>query len=246
MDDVRAVMDAVGSKRAVLVGFSEGGCMSVLFAATYPERVSHLVLIGCFSRSADRFSDEAWKVRLDQIIKNWGSGELIKTIAPERGGQTRRGRAISRSSSGWRAVPARCGRFCSSTARSTSPRSCRRYRCRPWCCTARPISRCRSNSAASSPQQIPGVKYIEYPAGDHAFWTGDTETDARRHRGVRHRPSRSRRGRTGARAGDRAVHRHRRLHPQRGGDGRPALAPAARRSRSARASRWSASIAAIW
>jgi pimeloyl-ACP methyl ester carboxylesterase len=46
MDDVCAVMDGVGSRRAVLVGFSEGGAMSMLFAATYPERVAQLVLFG--------------------------------------------------------------------------------------------------------------------------------------------------------------------------------------------------------
>ena len=50
MDDVRAVMDAIGSQRAVLTGFSEGSPMSILFAATYPERVSHLILIGGFAR----------------------------------------------------------------------------------------------------------------------------------------------------------------------------------------------------
>ena len=44
MDDVRAVMDAVGSKQAALVGYSEGGPMCVLFSATYPERTSALVL----------------------------------------------------------------------------------------------------------------------------------------------------------------------------------------------------------
>lgn len=60
MDDVRAIMDAIGSKRAALVGFSEGGCMSVLFAATYPERVSHLILVGCFTRATDRLSQDAW------------------------------------------------------------------------------------------------------------------------------------------------------------------------------------------
>ena len=42
MDDVRAVMDAVGSERAVLLGYSEGGPMCALFAATYPERTSAL------------------------------------------------------------------------------------------------------------------------------------------------------------------------------------------------------------
>src|SRR5947209_1731374 len=42
MDDIRAVMDAVGSERAALMGISEGGAMCILFAATYPDRVSHL------------------------------------------------------------------------------------------------------------------------------------------------------------------------------------------------------------
>ena len=56
MDDVRAVMDAVGSARAVLMGQSEGGPMSLLFAATYPTRTLGLVLYGAFacSGSPDR------------------------------------------------------------------------------------------------------------------------------------------------------------------------------------------------
>jgi DNA-binding SARP family transcriptional activator/pimeloyl-ACP methyl ester carboxylesterase len=50
MDDVRAVMDAVGSERAVLLGISEGGSMVTLFAATYPERTAGIVLMGAFAR----------------------------------------------------------------------------------------------------------------------------------------------------------------------------------------------------
>jgi pimeloyl-ACP methyl ester carboxylesterase len=50
MDDVRAVMDAVGSERAALIGVSEGGPMSALFAATYPERTMALVLYGTMAR----------------------------------------------------------------------------------------------------------------------------------------------------------------------------------------------------
>ncbi len=53
MDDVRAVMDAVGSERAVLMGFSEGVPMSVLFAATYPERTQALVLYGGMARATE-------------------------------------------------------------------------------------------------------------------------------------------------------------------------------------------------
>ena len=50
MDDVRAVMDAAGSERAALLGVSEGGPMSILFAATYPQRTLALVLYGTFAR----------------------------------------------------------------------------------------------------------------------------------------------------------------------------------------------------
>ena len=52
MDDVRAVMDAVGCERAALFGYSEGGPMCVLFAATYPERVTALVLYGTYAKRA--------------------------------------------------------------------------------------------------------------------------------------------------------------------------------------------------
>ncbi len=51
MDDLRAVMDAAGSERAALIGMSEGATMSMLFAATYPERVTALVLWGAMARS---------------------------------------------------------------------------------------------------------------------------------------------------------------------------------------------------
>ena len=64
MDDVRAVMDAIGSQRAVLLGFSEGSAMSVLFAATYPERVSHLILVGGYARAGHTISDEAFEASL--------------------------------------------------------------------------------------------------------------------------------------------------------------------------------------
>jgi pimeloyl-ACP methyl ester carboxylesterase len=52
MDDVRAVMDAAGSKQAALLGLSEGGAMSILFAATYPDRVTALITYGSVARGA--------------------------------------------------------------------------------------------------------------------------------------------------------------------------------------------------
>jgi pimeloyl-ACP methyl ester carboxylesterase len=53
MDDVRAVMDAAGSERAALLGHSEGGNMCILFAATYPDRASALVLVGATQSASD-------------------------------------------------------------------------------------------------------------------------------------------------------------------------------------------------
>jgi pimeloyl-ACP methyl ester carboxylesterase len=85
MDDVRAIMDEIGSRRAVLFGFSEGCPMSILFTATYPERVSHLVLYGGFARAADmrppEWTQEMIEARVAQRVKSWGNGDMLKVVA---------------------------------------------------------------------------------------------------------------------------------------------------------------------
>src|SRR5438094_2879229 len=60
MDDVRAVLEAVGSERAALFGHSEGGNMCVLFAATYPDRTAALITLGCFAKRRDPDNDYPW------------------------------------------------------------------------------------------------------------------------------------------------------------------------------------------
>jgi pimeloyl-ACP methyl ester carboxylesterase/class 3 adenylate cyclase len=76
MDDVRAVLDAAGSTRASLFGISEGGPMSVLFAATYPARVDHLVIYGSYARRRDAEPDNgAALVKL--IESEWGTGKVL-------------------------------------------------------------------------------------------------------------------------------------------------------------------------
>ncbi|HET8978813.1 MAG TPA: adenylate/guanylate cyclase domain-containing protein [Solirubrobacteraceae bacterium] len=78
MDDVRAVMDAVGSERAGLYGLSEGAAMSVLFAATYPERTAALVLRSCSPRTlwAPDFpwgrTEEAYQRDVEQALRVYG------------------------------------------------------------------------------------------------------------------------------------------------------------------------------
>jgi pimeloyl-ACP methyl ester carboxylesterase len=60
MDDVRAVMDAAGSESAVLFGYSEGGPMCILFAATYPQRVRSLVVYGTYAKRSHPDEDYPW------------------------------------------------------------------------------------------------------------------------------------------------------------------------------------------
>ncbi len=85
--DVRAVMDAAGSKRATIYGWSEGGAMSLMFAATYPERASALVLYGTFaSMKADPLAvtQEQFELLLDGLVTHWGEGILVPLNAPSR------------------------------------------------------------------------------------------------------------------------------------------------------------------
>lgn len=90
MDDIRAVMDAVGVERAAIFGSSEGGNMATLFAASHPERVSHLVLFGCFARRTPT-PDYPWAPPVEERLRwieelrdNWGKAADVSHIAPSR------------------------------------------------------------------------------------------------------------------------------------------------------------------
>jgi class 3 adenylate cyclase len=88
MDDVLAVMEAVGSERAAVMGSLEGGPMALTFAATHPERVSELILYASFA-SSRRQDDYDWPptneeraARLDALIAQWGQGGVALGLAP--------------------------------------------------------------------------------------------------------------------------------------------------------------------
>jgi class 3 adenylate cyclase len=83
MDDVRAVMDAVGIERAAQFGISEGAPLTTLFAATYPERCRGLVLYGGFARSS-WITPEGLNAYLAYIDTAWGSGHSLPLWAPSR------------------------------------------------------------------------------------------------------------------------------------------------------------------
>ena len=86
MDDIRAVMDAVGSNRAALFGQSEGGPLSTLFAATYPARTAALIMYGTYAKWV-RSDDYPWGREQHQAAfkvyeRHWGTPIGLKTLAP--------------------------------------------------------------------------------------------------------------------------------------------------------------------
>lgn len=92
MDDIRAVMDAAGLERASILGFSEGGALAMLFAATYPERTTSLVLWGSHA-SMVRRSDYDWGMTEQDVdrataayLDRWGTGVGLGAFAPSRAG----------------------------------------------------------------------------------------------------------------------------------------------------------------
>jgi pimeloyl-ACP methyl ester carboxylesterase len=89
MDDVRAVMDAEGIERATLFGYSEGGPMCELFAATYPERTTALVVYGSYANRQDPDDDYPWAATREEraayaaeVEQTWGGDSDLATLAP--------------------------------------------------------------------------------------------------------------------------------------------------------------------
>src|SRR5438034_5659241 len=80
IDDMRAVLDAVGSKTAVVFGAHEGGHMAALYAATYPERTEALVLFQFFPYNMVGPDDPEWQAGLRKTRETWGTQELADLI----------------------------------------------------------------------------------------------------------------------------------------------------------------------
>lgn len=85
MDDIRAVMDAAGSERALVVGLQDGGMLCTLFAASHPDRTMGLVLYGSSPRGLPApdfpwaWSAEEWEAYLTSIDRNWGTPEQVES-----------------------------------------------------------------------------------------------------------------------------------------------------------------------
>lgn len=177
MDDVRDVMRAVGSRRTVLLAYSEGGAMGALFTATYPEMVERLILLS----SMARFSwapDYPHSPTIDEIHRHtaatWGKPETVALFAPSRVGDAAFAEALARYQ-----------------RQSTSPSAIRRLHTandqidvrailpqvrRPTLIVHRRRDRAvRVGNGRYLADHVPEAEYLELPGSDHLPYQGDSE-----------------------------------------------------------------------
>ena len=180
IEDVRAVMRACGSDRAVLFGYSEGGPMSILFAARYPERVAALILGAASARwpaapgyPCGEKTEEMASALEDLAASRWGQGDSIEWYAPSLAGSDAARRSLAR----WERMAA------SPSAVLRMLRMIREIDVRdvlpglgvPALIIQRRQDRitppCHGRYLAA---HLPGARYFEQP-GDHLLWLGDTD-----------------------------------------------------------------------
>ena len=173
VDDVRAVMDAAGCERAALFGYSEGCAMSILFAATYPERTTALALYAGFARFT-RTTDFPFMYELSDLLKMvryWGSGGSIKGFAPSIA--TEENRAV------WAKAERHC---CSPSGMKRILETNANIDIRPLLPAVQtPTLIAHRRKDKTIPvengrylaEHIPNARYVEFPGEDHAPWVGD-------------------------------------------------------------------------
>jgi pimeloyl-ACP methyl ester carboxylesterase len=182
MDDVRAVMDSAGSRRAALLGISEGGAMSTLFAATHPARTVALVLLGTFARELrapgypSGMREEDLRRRLALLEEDdWASAATRDWLGRVAPATSRDPRALE-----W---------YTSYVRRGASPGAAKALRLMnaeidirdllatvsvPALVLHRERESWRDGSRYMG-EHIPGARMVELPGEDHLPWEGDSE-----------------------------------------------------------------------
>jgi class 3 adenylate cyclase len=175
MDDVRAVMDAVGSERAALFGISEGGAMSMLFAATYPERTRALVLYGTYGHfplwvlPPDRF-----KAFMEVLEREWGTGATARFFAPSKADDESFRRSWARFERLGASPSAVLALFRMNNdidIRHVAPA----IRVPTLILHRTGDTRVSVEAGRFLGSTIPGAKYVELPGIDHVLWVGDVD-----------------------------------------------------------------------
>jgi pimeloyl-ACP methyl ester carboxylesterase len=183
IDDVGAVMDAAGSERAALFGISEGGPMSVLFAATHPERVSALVLYGAMGRTTEA-PDYPWASPAEALRESaaefiapyWGqdSQGMVELFAPSFAGDPQAVELttrLERSAASPAMVEQIFEMFLDIDVRAILPTIHV-----PTVVLHRRLDRVVNRRAGEElAKQVPGARYVELPGIDHLPWAGDAD-----------------------------------------------------------------------
>ena len=181
MDDIAVVMDEVESESAVLFGIGGGGTMSMLFAATHPERVSGLVLVNSFARLS-RAPDYAWGRGpelegevLDVMKTGWGRGVFLDLVAPSRVGDEdfrrwwARYQRIGASPGSVLLMRRMLGQI---DVRDVLPT----IRAPTLVVHTAETHWNRVEHGRYLAEHIPGAKYVELPGSDHFFFLGNAQT----------------------------------------------------------------------
>ncbi len=180
MEDVHAVLDAVESERAALIGISEGGPMSILFAATYPERTSALILYGTFAKGRPDATHEGVMGAtdlprvIDAVMNHWGDGSSIDLFMPSLASQGEREReqrglyerASASPSLAYAVLQAALDIDVTQVLPSVHVPTLVIHRTGDVI----PVSGGRFIA-----QRIPGAKLAEIPGDDHVPWIGDSD-----------------------------------------------------------------------
>jgi len=180
-DDVGAVMDAVGSQRAALLGHGEGGPMATLFAATYPERTSALVLVNTFARMlrdvdySIGYPADRVPTFLARFKEAWGTGKTVDVVAPSVAHDERFRRwygRYERLANGPGALAAMYATMFEIDVRHVLPT----IRVPTLVLHRNGDCNIRVGHGRYLAEHIPAAKYVELPGEDHVFYVGDTET----------------------------------------------------------------------
>jgi pimeloyl-ACP methyl ester carboxylesterase len=173
IDDIRAVLDVAGSQRAFLCGTSEGGPMSLLFAATYPERVAGLILVGAYAHAVSSvfaYADPAAAERA--VAESWGTGKGLEAFAPSVASEpafvewwARRQRLGASPSEVINLIRMNCEidvRHILSAIRVPT-----------LVIHRRDDVRVRASAGRYLAERIPNAEFVELPGADHLFWVDD-------------------------------------------------------------------------
>ena len=180
MDDLRAVMDAAGSTSAAILGVSEGAPLSILYAATYPERTSALVLYGAMARSTWA-PDYPWATPAEDLLEAslemtpyLYEGAMIEVMAPSLQDDPQAVETFAKFQR-YGATPAMLAQsylmFMDIDVRAVLPSINV-----PTLVLHRKGDRAvNHHGAAWMATQIPGARYVELPGIDHTMYAGDAD-----------------------------------------------------------------------